>query len=83
MAKHLLQVINLGKRSFADALRTQEVIRQRVIAQAAGHCAANKTSESEHQDYYPGEPADYLLLVEHWPVFTAGKSSHLIPSITA
>jgi len=69
-SKHLLQVINLGKRSFADALRTQEVIRQRVIAQAAS--AQPVQSQTEQHDYYQGEPSDFLLLVEHWPAFTAG-----------
>lgn len=72
MSKHLLQVLNLGKRSFADALRTQEMIRQRVIAQAAGQTATHVPPEAQHHDYYPGEPSDFLLLVEHWPVYTAG-----------
>ena len=72
-SRHLLQVINLGKRSFADALRAQEVIRQRVIAQASGQQPAS-SSQTTHNDYYPGEPADFLLLVEHWPTFTAGEN---------
>lgn len=73
MSKHLLRVLNLGKRSFADALRTQETLRQRVIAQGSLGAGEVKQKAPQYGDQYSGEAENFLLFVEHWPVYTAGE----------
>jgi len=74
MSKHLIRVLNLGKRSFDDVLRTQEVLRQRVIAQnsISHQRSLFPFTNDVRGDGYPGEPENFLILVEHWPVYTAG-----------
>lgn len=68
MSRHVLRVINLGKRSHADVAKTQEMLRKRVFDQTHSATSASQKSNSSTE-----EPIEnLLLLVEHWPVYTAG-----------
>lgn len=74
--KKALKVLNLGIRSFADGLRTQEIVRERIISkccppavQSFSSQRASSSSTTEVENY-----ENVLILMEHRPVYTAGES---------
>ena len=62
-----VKILDLGQKSYASALAYQEELFQRIIAQKRANRNQKKQEPTEN----------YLLWVEHQPVYTLGKSGDL------
>ena len=67
----IIRVLNLGQKAFSECLQIQDFLRHKIISQAAIAQQSSKNAK------VVCPPDNYLLFVEHPPVYTLGKCAGL------